>query len=257
MTYARLLFALLGVKCTYERLLGAFMIDKKVVKSNSLIKASYRLNTQAQKLILACISKVDPRDEIPKEMTITAAEYGEVLGSLDNVRRGLYAAADSLFESSVIIKDGNDETELYWVQKKVKKIRGEASVTLTWSDDVLKYISKLHAGEFTSYFLKSVVKLESVHAIRLYELLMQWKNTTCRLNITVDDFRFSMGCQKKYKEFKALRQKVIEPAVNEINECSDINLEYRMIRENRRVTSLEFVFDFNSIVSEIDESKLS
>lgn len=234
------------------------MDKKKVLKSNSLIKASYRLNAQAQKLILACISKVDPRDEIPKEITITGDEYAGVLSPHANVRRDLYRAADALFESSVIIKDGNDETELYWVQKKVKKIKGETAVTLTWSDDVLKYISKLHAGEYTSYFLKDVVKLESSHAIRLYELLMQWRNTSQHLMMTIEDFRFSMGVEKKYPQFATLNSMLIKPAVKEINECSDINLEYRTKREGRKVVLLEFFFDFKNInqINLIDENKL-
>jgi plasmid replication initiation protein len=235
------------------------MDKKKVLKSNSLIKASYRLNAQAQKLILACISKVDPRDEIPKEITITGAEYASVLSPHANVRRDLYRAADALFESSVIIKDGNEETELYWVQKKVKKIKGETAVTLTWSDDVLKYISKLHAGEYTSYFLKDVVKLESSHAIRLYELLMQWRNTSHHLMMTIDDFRFSMGIGGKYPQFATLNSMLIKPAVNEINECSDINLEYRTRKEGRKVVLLEFLFDFKNKnqMKLIDESKLA
>ncbi|WP_337922210.1 RepB family plasmid replication initiator protein [Vibrio cholerae] len=36
------------------------------------------------------------------------------------------------------------------MQKKAKKLKGQGSVTLTWSDDVLKYITQLK-GRFTTY----------------------------------------------------------------------------------------------------------
>ena len=51
------------------------MNNLSVTKSNCLIDASYQLNVQAQKLVLACLGKVDSRNEIPKEIKITAIEF--------------------------------------------------------------------------------------------------------------------------------------------------------------------------------------
>ena len=49
-----------------------------VTKANSLLDARYRLNVQAQKLVLACLSKVDPRpDSTPlKEVRLSALDFG-------------------------------------------------------------------------------------------------------------------------------------------------------------------------------------
>ena len=46
------------------------MNNLTVTKSIYLIDASYKLPLQAQKLVLACIAKIDSRHEIPKEITI-------------------------------------------------------------------------------------------------------------------------------------------------------------------------------------------
>lgn len=117
-----------------------------VVKSNSLIDARYKLNVQAQKLLLACLGKVDSRPETQpaKEITLTASEFSELMGiDMKNAHRELYKAVDLLFKSTITLYEGGEETELYWIQEKGKKLKGEGAIRLIWSDRVLKYICQL------------------------------------------------------------------------------------------------------------------
>lgn len=216
------------------------MNNYSVTKANSLIDASYRLNVQAQKLVLACLAKVDSRAEIPKEMSITAIEFGELMGVSNNARRDLYKAADALFKSSILLKDDKEEVEIYWVQKKVKKLKGEGKVTLVWSDEVLKYISQLKS-RFTSFKLRNIADLQSSHSIRLYELLMRFNDTNIR-KISVDDFKSALGISGKYKEFKTLRRDVINPTIKELNKRSDLEIQFDTIKQGRSVVALVFVF---------------
>jgi plasmid replication initiation protein len=218
------------------------MSNLQVTKSNELIDASYKLNVQAQKLVLACLGKIDPRVNatVPKEITITAIEYGELMGIENNARRDLYKAADALFKSSITLFEGNDEIELYWIQKKAQKIKGESSVTLYWSDDVLKYITQLKT-RFTSYKLRNIAKLQSSHSIRLYELLMKFNATGERV-IFVEDFKSALGISDKYPEFKILKRAVINPAVKELNQRSDLEIKFTAIKKGRSVGALGFEF---------------
>ena len=211
-----------------------------VTKSNSLIDASYKLNVQAQKLVLACLSKVDSRKEIPKEMSLSASEFGELMGVKNNARRDLYKAADALFKSSIILKDEKEEVELYWIQKKAKKLKGEGVVTLVWSDDVLKYISQIKS-RFTSYKLRNIANLQSSHSIRIYELLMKFNDTGERV-IYLDDFKSALGISDKYKEFKILKRDVIAPSVKELNQRSDLIIKFETIKKGRSVAALSFEF---------------
>ena len=87
-------------------------------KANNLIDASYSLKTQAQKLILTCLSKIDSRNEIPKEITLTATEFSKIM-KIDpkNAHRELYKAADALFKSSVLLLSSNSKTHKTFVSK--------------------------------------------------------------------------------------------------------------------------------------------
>ena len=215
------------------------MNNLSVTKSNCLIDASYRLNIQAQKLILACLGKVDSRKDIPKEITITAVEFSELMG-IPNAHRELYLAVESLFGSTIKLREGNDDIEIHWLQKKSKKVKGSGSVTITWSDDVLKYISSLQS-RFTTYKLRHIAELQSSHSIRLYELLMKFNKTGERV-IYLDDFKSALGLSDKYPQFKVLNRDVIKPAVNELNQRSDLIIKYETIKKGRTVAGLSFEF---------------
>jgi plasmid replication initiation protein len=213
-----------------------------VTKANSLIDARYRLNVQSQKLILACLGMVDPRSEIPKTMTITAIQFSELMG-VPNAHRELYSAVDALYGATIVLKEDNEDIELRWIQKKSKRIKGAGSVTITWSDEVLKYISQLR-NNFHSYKLRNITELQSSHSIRLYELLMRFADKNYRV-ILIDDFRNALGLEAKYPLFKDLHKLVIKPSVDELNQHTDLVVEYDTIKKGRTVTALAFTFKQN------------
>ena len=217
------------------------MNNFSVTKSNHLIEARYKLPVQAQKLILACLGKVDPRHDIPREMTMTASEFSELMGiDIKNAHRELYKAVDKLYSSDILIHENGEEIELRWIQEKAKKLKGEGAIRLIWSDRVLRYISQIR-GNFTSYKLRNIANLQSSHSIRIYELLMRFTDTGDR-EIFLDDFKSILGINDKYPEFKILNRAVIKPAIEELNQRSDLIINCTPIKHGRTVEKLKFEF---------------
>lgn len=217
------------------------MNQLSVYKDNCLIDASYKLNPQAQKLILTCLAKIDSRTDIPNSVTLTASEFSIAMGiERKNAHRELYKAADALFRSSVILRSDDEEIEIHWLQKRVTKLRGEGAVTLMWSDDILKYISQLKT-RFTGYKLRNIALLQSTHSIRIYELLMKFKSTGER-SIYLEDFKSALGITDRYKEFKVLNRDVLKKSVDELNQRSDLKVKYETIKQGKKVTGLVFSF---------------
>lgn len=215
--------------------------NNKVTKSNSLVQASYKITLQEKKLILAALSYVDSRKEIPKQVKVTAGQFAELTGmNLKHAHTELYKAADRLYERSIKISGADQTEEFRWIQSKAKRHVGEGMVTLTWSDSILKYISQLQQ-QFTSYRIGSIGQLQSVYSIRLYELLMQFSKTGERV-INVSDFRSLLVLEDKYPQFRDLNRRVIKPAVSELNERSDLEIQYETISSGRTVVTLTFNF---------------
>lgn len=214
---------------------------RKVTKANHLVQASYRITLQEKKLVLAALSCCDSRGEPQKTVKITASDFAEVTGmDLSNAHRELYKAADRLYNRSITVSDPEQTEEFRWIQSKVKKHKGEGMVTLIWSDPILKYIGQLKQ-QFTSYRLGSVGRLQSVYSIRLYELLMQFNSTGERV-INVSDFRELLEIGEKYQQFRDLRKRVIDPAVRELNQRSELEIKFETISSGRKVVCLAFQF---------------
>ncbi|MDO6842078.1 replication initiation protein [Paraglaciecola chathamensis] len=210
-----------------------------VTKSNYLLDASYRLNTQAHKLILCCIAKLDPMKRPEKTITITASQYAELMNiDLKHAYEDLYKSADALFSASIILNEGDEDIELHWIQKKAKKRKGEGQVTLTWSEDVLKYLTQL-SGQFKTYQLRHVANLDSSHAIRLYEILVRFEDTGWR-EISLYDFKKSMGISNIYPQFKELRRRVIDPAIKQINKSSNLKVTVKPKKNGLKIYGLRF-----------------
>lgn len=103
---------------------------------------------------------------------------------------------------------------------------------------ILGYFIELK-GFFTRISLKYLMALNSVYAIKLYKLLMQYRTVKKRV-LTVDDLRTFLVLDDKFSQFSDIRKKVIEIAVKQINEFTDLFVEYKEQKSGRITTSLTF-----------------
>lgn len=223
------------------------MQNNIVAKSNDLIVASYSLTRHEQNLLLACMSKIDSRPSA-KEVTVDdefvidikdvkTFFYANV--THNNAYRDLKKASDKLFERFVCIPLPNNKI------LKTRFISGIVfdsdcgEITLTFAKNILPYITQLK-DNFTTYRLSDTVELTSVHAVRLYELLIHWSGTNkWSVKIDIDEFKHMMGVEDKYSQFSNLRDRVISTAMKQINDNTSYNLSAtynKVMREHRSIT---------------------
>lgn len=228
-------------------------MDVTVTKSNDLIRASYSLTVNEQRLVLACIAQLDPRKPIPKTrdgdikpMRVTVSDFAESFEISDRstAYTALQDAADRLYERDVKTYDehGRRYGRFRWVQA-IEYHQGKGYVELTFTQRVAPYITLLHR-QFTSYMLKQIARVSSSYAIRIFELLMQFK-TTGVVVMGLDEFKLLLELDHKYDRFSNLKARVIDPAVRELTNKAELEITWEAIRRNRRVTALRFVFKEN------------
>ncbi|MDT0478162.1 RepB family plasmid replication initiator protein, partial [Streptomyces sp. DSM 41014] len=96
---------------------------------------------------------------------------------------------------------------------------------------------------FTSYQLEQVKDLSSIYAIRLYELMMQWRATGKTQQIPIDELRHKLGIEPdQYQKMSNFKDKVLDVAINQINEHTDIKASYEQHKEGRSITGFTFTF---------------
>ena len=116
------------------------------------------------------------------------------------------------------------------------------AVNIRFATDIYPYLSELEKN-FTKYRLANIVQLTSVYAVRLYELLICWLGQGLHnKEFDIDDFRRLMGVDDKYSQFGQLKDRVITPALEQINEFTDhqIRVSYRKVGRVFRFIAFSF-----------------
>src|SRR5476649_1597862 len=213
-----------------------------VVKSNRLVEASYRLTLNEQRIILyaICRCREEQKGLFPNEpVVITADAFAKQFPSIDktNVYHQLKEAMDALYDRSVTLYETDEDTGKEQVSKtrwisKASYVDGAGRIKVVFTSDVIKYVTRLE-GSFTSYELEKVGNMTSANAIRVYEMLAQYRDIGKR-TISLKDLREMLQIgDDEYKLTADFKKWVIESAVPQVNKPSDLKVSYRS--EERRV----------------------
>ena len=220
--------------------------SRLVVKDNALIRASYKLTLNEQRLVLTCIARLDSmRGTLPKDniFQVTVDDFQEQWGlPRPKAYQALAEASDALYERDIKLRDSTGKARMRWVYY-VKYHNNQGRVDLGFSPTVAPYLTQLRR-EFTSYGLDSVSGLKSAYSIRVFELLMQFKSTgVC--HVGVDELRFALDLGDRYPRFTDLKKRVIDPAVKELSQKSNLDVQYDVHRKSNVAFAITFFFAEN------------
>jgi len=212
-----------------------------VTQSNKLIEASHTLTLNEKRLVLCAASLFDSRKPPPKDgyLTIRADTFAEVFGlDVKHAYEALDDAATKLFNRDIRrYAKGKVVERMRWVFH-VKYKEGQGCVELGFSPTVLPHLTMLNR-EFTSYQLKQIGRLSSFYSVRLYELMSQFHKLGER-ECTLEQLRQMLDLGDKYQNIKDLRKRVLDPALKEINSCTDLTVIAEPRRCGRRIIGFLF-----------------
>ena len=217
-----------------------------VVKDNNLVNASYELTLNEQRLMLGCISLIDSRHQIDTQRLykIQVKDIGDLCGVVNTTHfyKDMVGAAKRLLKRTIKIGDKQSGVygEAVWITRYVVDDRNR-TIEVNFNEDVIPYLTSLQ-NRFTKYKLRDVAKFKSVYSIRIYEQLAQWKRVGY-VELEIEKLRHILCVQDKYKTFSDLRKKVIEVAVREITEYSNLDVSYGYRKEGRVIVAIQFRFE--------------
>ena len=220
-----------------------------VYKANEVVEASYKLSLNEQRVILACIAQVNSAEMllVTDRFELSAQDFSKLFSVTNKTAyEALREVTESLFNRYVAIKDPFSEkvTNQYLKTRWISSILyapDEGKITLRFAQDMLPYLSGLKRA-FTKYKLEHVGKMTSIYAIRLYELLAQWQNTGSR-EVELDWLKTQFEISDQYTDVSDFKKRVLEPAVKDINEHSNLKVSWTQRKTGRRVTHLTFSFE--------------
>ena len=221
------------------------MKNNLVVKDNALVSASYYLSLAEQRLILLGIVEARNNQSQDNEFIIHVNSYINAFGVDDStayltIKEACKRLRGRYFTYQKLVNDNLEQTESNWVQS-VSYAINSSYVKIKFTDDVMPLITNLER-HFTSYQLEQVKDLTSIYAIRLYELLISWKQKK-KVELSLVDLRLKLGIEpNEYKAMNNFKAKVLDLAVSQINEHTDITVKYDQVKTGRQITGFKFSF---------------
>ena len=232
------------------------MDNDLVDKHNALTTASYSLGLVEQRLILMAIILIRKKMHnmeldciaFNAPIQITAESYINAFGvSQSTGYETLKSACKSLFSRQFSYLETRERGVAHkttrWVSD-IAYIDNSATIEFTFAPSVIPLITYLEK-HFTSYELQQVASLSSSYAIRLYELLIQWRSTCETPFFRLMEFRKKLGIDDdKYQRMGQFKEKVLDLAITQINMHTNITASYEQQKRGREITGFKFSFEF-------------
>lgn len=218
-----------------------------VVKSNRLNVATQNLSLSEVRIMQLAI--IDAREtgtglSTDKPLIISSSRYAEAFNvTRQTAYEAILDAEKNLFERRFSFLDTDDRmVKSRWVQR-VKYLDDESSIEVILTYDVVNEITRIDGYEqfFTKYLLAQTASMKSAYSVRLYELLVQWKTAKKTPLLQLDCFREQLGVDDtEYKLMSDFKKRVLNVAVDEINEKTDLKVSYEQVKKGRTITGFKF-----------------
>ena len=217
-----------------------------VTKANDLIqKSRFKLSLQQQKIVLYLISQISPYDEDFRMIEFSISEFCKVCGVETSGKNynDLKANIKEIADQSVWIDKGDGvETMVRWIEKPYIDNKS-GTVRIRMDEDMKPFLLQLKSN-FTRYELLWTLSFKSKYTTRLYELiksihfheLEEYERT-----YTLVELRHMLDLDDDvYPTYQTFKTRVLNVAVQEINNYSDKNVTYVPIKNGRSVEKIRF-----------------
>ena len=237
-----------------------------VSTSNRLIRPIELSSNEYKALLYAmAVANYGEKNSIDREITEQTYIYlykddlADLLGL--NKRNSINVAIDRIYKelssrvAHFIIEEPADDGK-----RKTKKVHSVVPIIreLRWEDDsknaiqirftseVLPYFTQLAGGNFTTYQLKHLFALDSVASMSLYTYFIKnefkySQQKSYEIPLTLENLKALIDINEtKYDRWVDFRRYVLDKIVAEINENTDLQLEYETIKKGRPIVGVNF-----------------
>ena len=209
-------------------------------KNNKMIKAKYEFTLIQNRILQKTFFDIQ-RDK-KKFGVLTLENIKELTGNTGtyNIKSIEEILADMMKNDVTQIKSSGN-----WIKAKVvsayryieKDNAFEVELSQMFQEMVLEYKN----GGFTPVSVTKYSNLKGTSSQRLYELLRLWTGSKKIIEYKVEDIREYLHLIDKYKIFGNFKRKVIEFAINDINNHRLMNVfKVEYIKKGKRIDSIKF-----------------
>ena len=228
------------------------MEDKNIAtRPMAIIEAKFDLDSKQNDIIDMLLTEISDDGKLVYELNIE--KYKKIYTSdTSNIYRDMKKAVKNFEKKGFhAIIDGT-ETWFTWFTK-IAYYDGEGRVTLKMDSELKDLLTEVK--QRICYDIGNTLNCVSKYSKRLYYYLKLYEDTGWRID-TIENLHSKMKCPDSYmKNYGKFKEKVLNVALQEINNITDIQFDYEEIKEGRRVVRLKFNIKNKNVIPKIIEVK--
>ncbi|MBO3273453.1 replication initiation protein [Hymenobacter defluvii] len=226
--------------------------ELEIRQHNALTNARYEYSELQLDLFFFIISKLH-KDEKGTVYKLDIRELASLTGKRYNGAYLQKATAD--MGSRMLEVEDDKEYRQIWMFQQIRYIKGEGIIEFDLTKYVLPYLFQLK-NNFTSYELAAALRLTSKYAKRIYQYCSQWKDVGETKKYDIEEFKKMLGLldskgNEKMERISQLREKVLDVAVKQINEHTELNISYKLEKRGKTFKSILFTVKSQALAETI------
>lgn len=215
--------------------------ELEIRQHNALTNARYEYTELQLDLFFFIISKLR-KDEKDTVYQLDIRELSSLTGKRYNGAY-LHKATADMGSRMLEVEDAKEYRQI-WMFQQIRYIKGEGIIEFDLTKYVLPYLFQLK-NNFTSYELAAALRLTSKYAKRIYQICSQWKDLGETKKYDLQDFKKMLGLldekgNEKMERISQLREKVLDVAVKQINEHTELNVSYTLEKRGKTFKNITF-----------------
>jgi plasmid replication initiation protein len=217
-------------------------ILRVVGDSKTLLHSRYTMSKDEGRVLLMCLEIMKRNGQCDNgEYWFSVSDYCDIFKiTRREALRDIKQAIDNLADRWVHINAGDEEVSMRWIGKKMKNAK-EGRYGIVFWPEILPLIHDLSNQLSTPLPWLAAMSSENNRRI------LRWINeANCNgqssLLLTLDDIRYGLDIRevKSYLIYNNMKRRIIEPAVENINYGTRLNLSYSEIKNSRKIESIRF-----------------
>lgn len=222
-------------------------VEQKIYMSNDLIKSKSNLSLNEIKVLRMAIAQIFRKDTDFNTYKVSITELAKALNiSRSNIYAEIDKITTNLLREIVYIGDGNPKHKWRKFQWCSCCEYENGVLTIRLHDNLQPYLLELKKY-YTHYMIEDIITLKSVYSIRLYELMKEammsreaYADKEVNIYISLETIRKATNTEDIYTKIAHIKEKVIDKAVNEINEKLNYYVTYEDVKESRKIVGFNF-----------------
>jgi len=215
--------------------------ELEIRQHNALTNARYDYTELQLDLLFFTVSRLR-KDQKTAIYELPIKELSALTGKQYHLPYLRQATAD--MGSRVFEVETPERIKQLWMFQRVEYLKGQGIIEIKLTEDILPYLFDLK-DNFTSYSLAAALRLNSKYAKRIYQICSQWKDLGETKRYDLQEFKKMLGLlddkgNEKMKQTKDFRESVLDIAVKQINEHTELHISYKLEKRVRTYTHIIF-----------------